>query len=308
MRTLKSAFLRAFVPSIARYLRQQGTSFGKVFLWNRVVTPHVSWRDFALRAETLCGHGVSGTINDTIFSRVYFFGTWEPAITAHITSTLKPGDTVIDVGANIGVHAMLAAKCVGPSGVVHAIEASPTIFASLQRNLAENGISNVIAHNVAIVDARRPVTIYRHNETNLGASTIMKHRVLEEGGEAFVEECSVQGLPLDEAVGDAALRAARLIKIDVEGAEVEVLTGILRNAHVLRPDVELIVECNPDSLAVAGLDRPRFLALLAEHGFEPFELPNTHSVRDYVDPAGLAPRPLVWNEDRPVDVVFRRQS
>jgi FkbM family methyltransferase len=299
--------MKAILPLLVFYLRQNKVVFGKPLIWDRFVLRRIAWRDLPLQTSMQSGQLISGNIKDIMFQRLFFFGEWEPAITSYFKATLKEGDTVIDVGANIGVHAMLAATCVGQNGVVHAIEASPMIFEVLQRHLAENALSNVIAHNVAIVDTKRPVTIFRHDGTNLGASTIMKHRVAGEEAETFIEEVSVHGLPLHEAVGDAALRAARLIKIDVEGAELEVLTGLLRDVDKLRNDVELIVECNPDSLAAAGLDGPAFLALLAGHGFQPLELPNSHTVRDYIGLEDLSPKPLLWNEDRPVDILFRRR-
>lgn len=307
MNTLKRGALLALIALLSLYMRQRATDAGKVWLWRRVILPHLSWRPFSLRARLRSGQVVDGSLNDLIFLHLFFFGVWEPALSAFLQATLKEGDTVIDVGANIGVHTLLAARCVGPRGTVHAIEASPTIFRLLQGSIAANGLGNVVARNLAVTEARQSVTIFRHDASNLGGSTIMADRA---GGDeaAYVAEAVVEGMPLIDAVGEAAFRAARLIKIDVEGAELAAVRGMLAHVEALRDDVVVIIECSPESLAASGLDRAGFLALMAGHGFEPQEIPNTYTVADYLASADLAPRPLVWTDDRQVDLVFRRSG
>jgi FkbM family methyltransferase len=77
---------------------------------------------------------------------------------------------VIDIGANVGAHALLAAHLVGPTGRVHAVEASPRIFAMLQEDLRLNGASNVMEYNVAVSDVAGSVPVYVHDESNLGGT------------------------------------------------------------------------------------------------------------------------------------------
>ena len=76
---------------------------------------------------------------DMIQTYLYLFGVWEPDVTAFIRRRLSPGDTFVDVGANVGYHALLAAGSVNGRGRVVAIEASPRIFRMLRENLAGNG-------------------------------------------------------------------------------------------------------------------------------------------------------------------------
>jgi hypothetical protein len=73
---------------------------------------------------------------------------------AFLTSLLAPGDSVIEVGANIGSHTVGLAKRVGPTGSVIAIEAQPAIFRILCANLALNGLSNVMPHACGCGDHR----------------------------------------------------------------------------------------------------------------------------------------------------------
>ena len=69
---------------------------------------------------------------------------------AFLLSYLRPGETVIDVGANQGMMAMTAAIAVGPGGQVFAMEPHPGTFRLMQNNLRMNGVTNVFARNVAV--------------------------------------------------------------------------------------------------------------------------------------------------------------
>ena len=79
-----------------------------------------------------------GHTADLIQRYVYYFGVWEPTISQWFKGYVRPGDIVVDVGANIGWYTLLAAQRVGPEGQVVAIEASPTIAEHLRANLALN--------------------------------------------------------------------------------------------------------------------------------------------------------------------------
>ena len=78
---------------------------GKRAVWNHILRRFVLWREIETEATTRFGARMHGNLADTIQSYIYFFGVWEPAITAYLTKCLGPGDIVIDVGANIGTHA-----------------------------------------------------------------------------------------------------------------------------------------------------------------------------------------------------------
>lgn len=69
-----------------------------------------------------------------------------------LSECLEPGDRFVDVGANIGMITLQAARLVGPSGRVESFEPNPNCFATLERHLAINGIENVVAHRVGLSD------------------------------------------------------------------------------------------------------------------------------------------------------------
>jgi FkbM family methyltransferase len=182
---------------------------------------------------------------------LYFFGVWEPTITAIYRAALRPGDVVVDVGANVGTHALLAAHLVGPTGHVHAVEASPWIHARLRQNLAANRVRNVTTYNLAATAEPGPVTVFLHDGSNLGGTTIVASEAAHLSAE---QEAVVEGRPLPAIVPQAALLAARLIKIDVEGAEWLVAQGLRDVLPLLRPEVEILVEVKPEALAALRRD------------------------------------------------------
>jgi FkbM family methyltransferase len=82
------------------------------------------------------------------------------AQTARITEELGPGDTFVDLGANVGVFSLYAAKAVGPQGCILAIEPSPTMLERLRFNLSANGFRNVRIAPVAVGGARGEATFH----------------------------------------------------------------------------------------------------------------------------------------------------
>jgi len=116
---------------------------------------------------------IDGRFPDLIHSRIYIFGVWEPGITWLITAHLRAGDTMIDIGANVGVHTLLAAHLVGTAGTVVAIEASPAIFQRLVANLRLNGAAQVQAVNTAVSDTPGRLTVFLAPDGNLGKTTTL---------------------------------------------------------------------------------------------------------------------------------------
>jgi FkbM family methyltransferase len=123
---------------------------------------------------------------------------------------LRPGDVVVDVGANIGTVTLTASALVGETGRVFAIEPQPRIFGFLEQNIALNGFSNIVPLNVAVSETEGVVTL----STGLLDTSNM---VVAQGGQ------QVPARPLDAILEPHALARIDLLKIDVEGYEYDVL-------------------------------------------------------------------------------------
>jgi FkbM family methyltransferase len=160
----------------------------------------------------------------------------EDEIEEHFTP--KGGDTVVDVGAHAGHYTLLSSKRVGANGKVITIEADPSNFEILNRNIKLNGLTNVIPINYAVYSKQTKLKLYLPVEES-GFSiynTIMINRAKID--EKFIE---VNANTLDYLLQQNGIRDANWIKIDVEGAEFEVLKGahnILSNSK----DIALLIE------------------------------------------------------------------
>ena len=143
--------------------------------------------------------------------QLYQFGTYEEGTLCFIEKYLNPGDVFVDVGANIGLMSIVAAKRVGATGKVIAYEAHPETYAELVENCERNNCTNVTAVHKAIGEQAGKVFIAL-DPINKGASSI----VASNGAGAEVD-C----ITLDAEI----LTRLNMIKIDVEGFELPVFRG-----------------------------------------------------------------------------------
>jgi FkbM family methyltransferase len=216
---------------------------------------------------------------------VYLFGTWEPDLAAFLRRRLRPGDTFIDVGANVGTVCALASRAVGPKGTVVAVEPSPPVLTDLRETVAANRLGNVRVIAAAASDREQELELFAPSY-NLGVTTTVARPGLQEQG-------VVRAAPLPALVGPEILAAARLVKIDVEGAEDRVLTGLLDSVDAMSPQAELIVELSPSWWSDTALRPIDVLGPYLDRGFHVYLLPNDYSSWRYLWPNDVsAPRRL----------------
>lgn len=154
---------------------------------------------------------------------------------------VRPGATVVDVGANIGWNALRAAQRAGPGGRVLAVEPTPDTLAVLRRNVAACGLGTIEVVPVAAGRAAGTAELFLRGGVSAVNSLYPESRYAHVTG---VVEVPV--VPLDALVEGAA----GLVKIDVEGAELEVLAGMER--LLAAPGLVLIVEWDPVLQEMAG--------------------------------------------------------
>ena len=173
-----------------------------------------------------------------------------------IDAAARPGATVVDVGANIGYNTVYASRRVGAAGRVVAVEPAADNVRILRENVAANALDNVVVHAVAAGRAPGVRNLFLRGDTSAVNSFFRESVYASVTG---VE--SVRVVPVDDLVeGDADL-----VKIDVEGAELDVLAGM---ARLLRnPRIQLIVEWHPGLQEAAGRAADELPRFLLERGF-----------------------------------------
>lgn len=180
----------------------------------------------------------------------------EPRTIALQKRLLRPGDVSIDVGAHVGFHALVAARCVGPTGQVIAVEPQPYNADRVLTNSALNGLENIVV--VVAAAGAAPGSIELNNQK---PSDKARLTALGAGVSDLPARFEVPLITLDQLAQRRGLTGVRLLKIDVEGYEAEVLAGA---AQMLRVTDHVIFEWLPDS---DPAERSRIVEALSGAGF-----------------------------------------
>jgi FkbM family methyltransferase len=158
----------------------------------------------------------------------YWFGTYEVERLRALANAVSPGAVVYDVGANVGIYSLLVSLLAGPSGMVYAFEPLERNLLYLRRHLTLNKIQNCVVLEAAVCN--------REGTRSFSAaswSSSMAH--LSADG-----EISVPSTSLDSCIyGERHFRRPDILKIDVEGAEMEVLEGASRVLTETHPAIFL---------------------------------------------------------------------
>jgi FkbM family methyltransferase len=190
---------------------------------------------------------------------LYVCGSFEPNEFAFVDRVLKPGMVFIDVGANDGYYTLFAARRVGPSGRVIAVEPSSRERAHLQRNLGRNGLDNVQVVAAALGAESGFVDLHLAHGVHAG------HNTLGDFAHDDVIRASSERVALDTldaVVSRQGLSRVDMVKIDVEGGEAGVVAGARHVLSTARP--VLLMELNERALHAQGQSAETLLSLLRQ--------------------------------------------
>lgn len=189
--------------------------------------------------------------------RFEFLAGWnEHESVAACRRLIRPGMTVLDVGAHLGYYTRLFSDLVGPNGRVLAFEPEPENFSLLQKNLRHAG--NVEIFPCAVSDHAGSAVLH--------LSPGHSNHSLVEGYTEQTGTAAVETVALDSFLADRALNAIGFVKIDVEGGEPRVLAG-MRETISRSPEIAMLVEYNPTALRCGGTAPEELTRFLAETGF-----------------------------------------
>jgi FkbM family methyltransferase len=193
-------------------------------------------------------------------------GIYEPEITEYIDSHLEQGMTFVDVGANFGFFSMIAGSKVGENGTVISIEPEPKNFALLQKNIHTNGYQNRTKMLPIALSQKEGTATLFVDDQNVGNHSLAQSNI--KSGTHAVTVCMRR---LDDVCRENGIDTIDMMKIDTQGAELQVLLG----ATELLPKTQTILfECWPYGMIQMG-DRPEELfTLLSTYGFSLLSIDN----------------------------------
>jgi len=200
-------------------------------------------------------------------------GRWFEKEIEFCRQLLQPGMVVIDVGANVGVYTFLAARCVGSTGRVYAIEPTPECRACLKSTVVDNQLDSCVVPIAAAVGNQLGEVFLVFNGTSV-FNRIVKDRAA--AGRKRVK--AVEQITLDHLWESEKKPRVDLIKIDVEGAELQVLQGSEQLLRKLQP---IVMFENRQGEKITGAEPARFLATL---GYEFYTYNRYRATLKQVDP------------------------
>ncbi len=198
---------------------------------------------------------------------------------ALLPTLVAPDDVCIDVGANVGLYTTALANLVGPDGRVLAFEADARNVEHLRRNVELNNFdSRVSIYDVAVMDKRGTV------EFNLRALGYSGHGSVHRY-EGHLTSVSVPAVALDTVLAEQGITEVALLKVDVEGADMDVYAGA-RQALGRKAFRYILAEWNGFWFPGLGWSVERFLSFFAEFGYHPVDPGLRPWVRLMEDPVG----------------------
>lgn len=241
---------KLFFSAYRRYMEKTPFSLGKGFL-RRVCGARGGL------ARYVC-NGVEMELNPaSLLDEWLINGTaFNDLLVQRIAAKLRPDDLYLDIGANIGYFAIYAAKTTGC--YTFCFEPSPRELKRLHRNISLNGAGHVVVFPFGLAAEEKEVGLKLWDASNPGHNHVV--RTGEEG--AVVTKV----FRLDQAITADLARRVRLVKIDVEGYEMEVLRG-MESLMGSFGDAEFVVEIFPEMLRKAGTEPGEIYTFFERHGY-----------------------------------------
>jgi FkbM family methyltransferase len=196
------------------------------------------------------------------------FDNYETAEMGILRQLVHENDTVLDIGANVGLYTMTLCKTV-PQVEVHAFEPVPDTYRSLRAHLELNGITNAYAHNFGFSnEAKRPMFFLPRDSGNASAADL--------SGEEDIRRVEVELRTVDDFVLSERLRVA-VVKCDVEGGELYVLQGA--RTTLLRDRPVVLTEMLRKWAGAFGYHPNEIIALMNGMGYECLVVRGSHLER-----------------------------
>jgi len=277
----KIAEFRPFYWLVLKYIRYFPGTWLKEYLKFGVLGHSPRYSMFTNRDGIHFDLDLQDLIQKTIFCFHYF----EANDVAVFRSFIQPGNTVFDVGANIGQYSMLASKLVGNQGKVYAFEPSPDVVKPLKHHLKINNCSNVDLVPKAVSSHNGLAEFYPANERgNQGVGSLLPSNP-DQGQTRTESSVSVETITLDSFCEKHGIERVDLLKIDVEGYDLDVLKGAERLLSRC-PHLVIQSEVEPENLVLRGFTPDDFIRYMSGHGFDAFYADDNGKLKAVIDGSG----------------------
>src|SRR6185369_17454681 len=208
-------------------------------------------------------------ISDYIGHYIYF-GFKDPSINS-LFDLVNPGDTIYDIGANIGFTLLNFAKLTGAKGYVFGFEPDPVNFSQCTQNIGLNNFQNIEVHNFGLGKEKSQNKLYVDSENNRGGN-----RILTDETGTGKEFSIINVISLDEWVTDRNPFKIDLIKIDTEGYEMNILSGSQQTLARYAPI--LFIEVDDNNLRLQGHSAKLLIEFLITMGYQVQRSDNNNQV------------------------------
>jgi len=205
---------------------------------------------------------------------------------ALLAALIRPGDHVLDIGANIGFYAKVLAKLTGGNGGVYCFEPDSTNYRHLVKNV--RGLANVHLFNLAVSDKKDTLKVYKSKLLNVD------HRTYPVNNYDTVEE--IASVSIDELLAEGVIPKVDVVKIDIQGYELTAFKGMQRLLDT-QPDLKIVAEYWPHGFRRAGYSAIELFDFFAGKGYRFYQIDESTLSpvsRDYI----------VANNEQPFEFSF----
>lgn len=252
LKTLLLPLTRAELPGWGWFLN----TFGKIdYRYDEL------WADVPPQVIRGKWHGYEMSLDMTDWSgrHTYFLGRYyELATQLLLSEMLSPGDRVLDIGANVGMIALHAARLVGPEGRVDCFEPNPVCIERIEELIARNHLEQIRIHPFGLSDENAILEL-KQDHAHLGIASFA------ERDPAHVVKVTEAEVRRGDEVFQPGEAPAQFIKIDVEGFELRALVGLEQTLRAWRPRV--LMEMEEAHLARAGTSVQAVGEFMTDLGF-----------------------------------------
>jgi FkbM family methyltransferase len=232
--------------------------------------------DFTFHCSRIDIDWSASAFPDILTRHMLFEGMYQEDVLVALRSTVRPGDTVFDVGGHHGLMAVIGARATGPRGRVVSFEPNPASRKQIERHAQLNGVTNIRIEPIALSDRNGEHEFFvQSGDVSWNSTLIKAFADAENTPGRRIEKISVATCRLDDYVARSGC-VPKVIKIDTEGSEFMVLRGALDTIERHRP--VLIMEFNP-ALGRVGTHDDRGIRRPFAAAIVPASSTQTHGAR-----------------------------